>query len=74
MNQYCLTCIPGENRIVSDDFKCQCIENYGDNNGTTNICFTKLYQLSQLVIILVEDVKILNQLVVQLVQKSQIDI
>ncbi|CAD8113135.1 unnamed protein product [Paramecium sonneborni] len=39
-NQYCLTCIPGENRIVSEDFKCECIDNYGDNNGTENICFT----------------------------------
>ncbi|CAD8214362.1 unnamed protein product [Paramecium pentaurelia] len=29
-NQYCLTCIPGQNRVVSDTFKCDCEVNYSD--------------------------------------------
>ncbi|CAD8108377.1 unnamed protein product [Paramecium sonneborni] len=43
MDQYCLTCIPGENRIVTDNFTCDCQYNYGDNNGTNDICFTCHY-------------------------------
>ncbi|CAD8086016.1 unnamed protein product [Paramecium primaurelia] len=38
-NQYCLTCIPGENRVVSAQLKCECQENYGDNFGTKEVCF-----------------------------------
>ncbi|CAD8167073.1 unnamed protein product [Paramecium pentaurelia] len=37
-NQYCLTCIPGQNRIVSDTFKCDCEVNYSDFGGTLEIC------------------------------------
>ncbi|CAD8129061.1 unnamed protein product [Paramecium sonneborni] len=38
-NQYCLTCISGENRNLIEEFKCEFQDNYGDNNGTVNICF-----------------------------------
>ncbi|CAD8125871.1 unnamed protein product [Paramecium sonneborni] len=37
-NQYCLTCIPGQNRVLSDDFNCDCKNNYGDFNGTLDVC------------------------------------
>ncbi|CAD8194869.1 unnamed protein product [Paramecium octaurelia] len=36
-NQYCLTCIPGQNREVSDNFNCDCKENYGDF-GVLEVC------------------------------------
>ncbi|CAD8210795.1 unnamed protein product [Paramecium pentaurelia] len=36
--QYCLSCIPGQNRVVSDTFRCDCIPNYGDFGGTSDIC------------------------------------
>ncbi|CAD8069752.1 unnamed protein product [Paramecium sonneborni] len=39
LNQYCLTCISGENRILTEEFKCECQDNYGDNNGTVDVCF-----------------------------------
>ncbi|CAD8075967.1 unnamed protein product [Paramecium primaurelia] len=38
-NQYCLTCKPGQNRVVSDNFNCNCLENYGDYYGTKDVCF-----------------------------------
>ncbi|CAD8173398.1 unnamed protein product [Paramecium pentaurelia] len=37
-NQYCLTCKPGQNRVVQDNFNCDCKENYSDLDGTTEIC------------------------------------
>ncbi|CAD8134634.1 unnamed protein product [Paramecium pentaurelia] len=37
-NQYCLTCIPGQNRVVSDTFKCDCEVSYSDFGGILEIC------------------------------------
>ncbi|CAD8117465.1 unnamed protein product [Paramecium primaurelia] len=37
-NQYCLTCITGQNRVVSDAFNCDCKVNSGDLDGTLEIC------------------------------------
>ncbi|CAD8117064.1 unnamed protein product [Paramecium primaurelia] len=37
-NQYCLTCIPGQNRVVSDTFKCDCEVNYSDFGGILEVC------------------------------------
>ncbi|CAD8166957.1 unnamed protein product [Paramecium pentaurelia] len=37
-NQYCLTCIPGQNRVVSESFKCDCEVNYSDFGGTLEVC------------------------------------
>ncbi|CAD8151299.1 unnamed protein product [Paramecium octaurelia] len=37
-NQYCLTCIPGQNRVVSETFQCECEVNAGDLNGTLDVC------------------------------------
>ncbi|CAK67842.1 unnamed protein product, partial (macronuclear) [Paramecium tetraurelia] len=37
-NQYCLTCIPGQNRILSENLNCDCKDNYSDFDGTLDIC------------------------------------
>ncbi|CAD8084764.1 unnamed protein product [Paramecium primaurelia] len=37
-NQYCTMCIPGQNRVVSDDLKCVCRSGYGED-GIVDICF-----------------------------------
>ncbi|CAD8203896.1 unnamed protein product [Paramecium pentaurelia] len=42
-NQYCTLCIPGQKRMLTDKFKCECMKTYGDNNGLVDICYQCYY-------------------------------
>ncbi|CAK84383.1 unnamed protein product (macronuclear) [Paramecium tetraurelia] len=71
-NQYCLTCIPGQNREVSENFYCDCKENYGDF-GILVVCARIFINQTQFVIIHVELVMGLNLQIVHNAQLGRIE-